>query len=227
MGKKISLSVIIEALICVVWCAIVLIFAKYDQAGFYFWGGFGFGLFAFILVAVVLVFFNAKGTRDTTEASALPLYFSGIYLLATIVTNSYFTAKIAGDNNRVLVILNLVFMVAYISAILYANSYIAGLADATKEVASKIRPITDISKKLGSVVSSAKDDEVKKALLKLKEKVDFSSNLTSDATKDVENIFYLQLGQIQNMIVENRDKSEILSLINEADTNWNARNSKI
>ena len=46
-GKGIKLLLITESLIWFAWCAIILVFANYDKAGFYFWAGLICGTIAF------------------------------------------------------------------------------------------------------------------------------------------------------------------------------------
>ena len=58
--KKIS---IIELLMFIGWCVVVLVFADYDRAGFYFWGGFGFGFLSFIVAGVSLLLIKMKNNR--------------------------------------------------------------------------------------------------------------------------------------------------------------------
>lgn len=222
--KKIS---IIEFLIFISWCVVVLAFADYDRAGFYFWGGFGFGFLSFVVVGVSLFRITTNNNRNTTEISCIPVYYTALYLVLTIIINTYFAFRVKGNFNVILVVLNLVLLVAFITLRIYSDDLIARVDKQTIHTAEKIKPITSISFQLASMLSVATDSDIKQQLLKLKETVDYSSNVSQGFSENSQNIFLLQLNQIESLIVEHADKDVISKKIQEATVAWNTRNSVV
>jgi hypothetical protein len=82
-----------------------------------------------------------------------------------------------------------------------------------------------ISSQLAVMISVTTDAGIKNQLLKLKETVDYSTNVSQGFLVDSQNYFLLQLNQIQGMIDENKDYEEINKKIQEATVTWKIRNS--
>ncbi|WP_029504924.1 hypothetical protein [Lachnoclostridium phytofermentans] len=218
---------IIELLTFISWCVIVLVFADYDRAGFYFWGGFGFGFISYVVAGVSLLLIKKNNNRNTTEISYIPVYYTAVYLLVSVIINTYFVFRVTGKLNVVLVVLNLVIFVAFISIRLYTDGFVARVDVQTRHSADKIRPITSISSQLAIMLSVTTDSDIKKQLLKLKEIVDYSSNVSQEFSENSQKLFLLQLNQIQSLIVEHKDKDEINKKIQEATATWKTRNSVV
>lgn len=218
---------IIEFLLFIGWCAVVLVFADYERAGFYFWGGFGFGLLSFIVTGASLLLIRTRNNRNTTEISYIPVYYTAVYLLVSIIINTYFVLRITGKFNIVLVILNLMILVAFIAIRLYTDDFVARVDEQTRHSVEKIRPITSISSQLAILLSVTTDSDIKKLVFGLKEMVDYSSNVSQGFSENSQNLFLLQLNQIQSLIVEHKDKDDISKKIQEATVTWKTRNSVV
>ena len=216
---------LIELLLFIGWCVVVLVFADYDRAGFYFWGGFGFGLLSFIVAGVSLLLTKTTSNRNTTEINFIPVYYTSVYLLVSIIINTYFIFRVTGKFNIILVVLNLTVLTAFVAIRLYINDYVARVDKQTKHSEEKIMPITTISSHLATILSVTTDPDIKKQLLKLKEMVDYSSNVSQGFLESSQKHFLLQLNQIQSLIVEKQDKEEINKKIQEATVTWQTRNS--
>jgi hypothetical protein len=220
--KKLS---IIELLLFVSWCVIVLVFADYDGAGFYYWGGFCFGLISFVVAGASLLLIKASNNSSTTEINYIPVYYTSIYLLVSIVINTYFIFLATGKYNIILVVLNLLVFIAFIALRLYSGDYIKRVDNQTRHSAEKIRPMSSISAQLAALLSLTTDSDIKKHLYKLKEMVDYSSNVSQSFLENSQNQFLLQLNQIQSLIVEHKSNDEIINKIHEATITWKTRNS--
>lgn len=218
---------IIEILLFICWCLIVMAFADYDKAGFYFWGGFCFGFLSYLIAGVSLLLIKTNNNRNTTEINYIPVYYTMVYLLVSIVINTYFTFRITGKYNIILVILNSVILVSFIGIRLFTDSYVARVDEQTIRLSKKISPITSISSKLSTLLSVTTDPVIKKQLIKVKEMVDYSSNLSQEFSVNSQNLFLLQLNQIESMIYDNKEKDEIIKRIEEAAITWNKRNSVV
>lgn len=220
--KKISM---IELLLFISWCVVVLVFADYDRAGFYFWGGFGFGFLSFIVAGVSLLRIKTNNNRNTTEISYIPVYYTALYLIVAVIINTYFIFRVEGKRNVILVVTNLVLLVAFIAVRLYSEDLVSRVDEQTIHSAEKIRPITSISSQLATILCVTTDPDIKQQVLKLKETVDYSSNVSQGFSENSQNLFLLQLNQIESLIVEHKDKDVISKKIQEATVIWKTRNS--
>lgn len=215
---------IIELLVCMIWCIIVLVFANYDKADFYFWGGFSFALFSFLVAGISLLLIKKKNQRNTTEIRYIPVYYTAFYLLASILINTYFVCRLAGKHNIILVVLNALIFIVFISIRLFTDGYVSRVGNQTKYSTEKTMPSTTISSKLSTLLSIATESDIKKELLKLKETVDYSSNVSQRFSENSNNLFLLLLNQIESLMVEKQDKEEIIKKIQEATVVWKTRN---
>jgi hypothetical protein len=218
---------IIELLLFIGWCVIVLAFADYEKARFYFWGGFGFGFLDFVIAGLSLFLIKRRINRNVAEISYIPVYYTTIFLLVSIIINTYFIFRIAGKFNIILVALNLVILVSFIAIRLNTEGYVERVDEQTKYSAEKLRPVTSISSQLAIILSATTDSDIKKRLLKLKEMVDYSSNVSQGFSENTQNLFLLQLNQLQSLILEHKDNDEINKKIQEATLTWETRNSVI
>lgn len=218
-------TAVIYLLALVAWCIVIFAFADYDRIGFYFWGGFAFGAVSFITAVISLLFIKTYENENLTEINYIPFYYTSAYLLVSLVINSCFVYRMAGKYNLLLVIANLLILFAFIAIRVNTDDYAKDLDKQTKKIEKKIESVSAISTRMSVLLSIVTDPEIKKALLKLKEKVDFSSNLSQDFLAESQNLFILQLEQIQEMISGNKSKDEILKKIQEATVTWNSRNS--
>ncbi len=220
--KKLS---IIELLLFISWCVVVLVFADYDRAGFYYWGGFCFGLISFVVAGASLLLIKATNNSSTAEINYIPVYYTSIYLFVSIVINTYFIFRATGKYNIILVVLNLLVLITFIALRLYSGDYIKRVDKQTRHSAEKIRPMSSTSAQLAALLSLTTDSDIKKPLHKLKEMVDYSSNVSQSFLENSQNQFLLQLNQIQSLIVEHKSNDEIISKIHEATVTWKTRNS--
>lgn len=223
--KSIRRLLIIELILLVGWCVIVLAFADFNKAGFYFWGGLGFGLMSFLVAGVSLLTIKTTENESTTEINFIPVYYTAVYLLVSLIINTYFMFRRKGKLNTLLLMLDIFTFIIFVSIKLFTDNYIKRVDKQTRHLADKTNPIIAISSQLAVMISVTTDNDIKNQLLTLKETVDYSTNLTQGFSVDSQNHFLLQLNQIHSMIIENKDKEEIKKKIQEAATSWKIRNS--
>lgn len=226
-NKNINRIAMITLSILVGWCLVIAIFTNYDRIGFYFWGGLSFGFLSFIVAEVSFVLTKTKNSRDTTEINYIPIYYTCAYLVISVILNTYFVFRLSGKFNLLVVASNLVILIIFVSIRLFTNDYVERVGDQTKYSVDKVSPITNISTQLAVLLSITVDTEIKKQLLTLKQLVDYSSNVSQNIAQNSENLFLLQLEQIHNMLIENRDKAEINNKIKEATITWKTRNNVV
>ena len=88
------------------WAVSILVFVDHENAGFYYFGGFVFGLIAIVLGALVILFIGSKGGRNTTEIEMLPAYVTAIYVAVSVVINGIFVYLRDGAYNIVIPAVN-------------------------------------------------------------------------------------------------------------------------
>ena len=224
-GNKICSLVL--AAFAALWTVSILIFVDFEDAGFYFWGGLCFGLIAIILGAVVNGFISLRSNRNTTEIETLPIYVTAVYVVIGVIFNAIFVYLKDGDYNIAIPVVNVVAMVAYMVVIYSLGQYADRVVATGNAVGSKTSKYGMITTKMAQLLGMCKDPDVKKRVLDLKQKVDYSNNLSQEVSVYEEEDFYNVITNIESMLVDGSSKEDIMSLIDEADNIWKTRNSKL
>ncbi len=224
-GNKICSLVL--TVFAALWTLSILIFVDFEDAGFYFWGGLCFGLIAIILGAVVNVFISSRAGRNTTEIEMLPIYVTAVYVIISVIFNAIFVYLKDGDYNIAIPVVNVVAMVAYMVVIYSLGQYADRVVAVSSAVGSKTSKYGMITTKMAQLLGMCKDPDVRKRVLDLKQKVDYSNNLSQEVSVYEEEDFYNVITNIESMLVDGSSKEDIMSLIDEADNIWKTRNSKL
>jgi hypothetical protein len=224
-GNKICSLVL--TVFAALWTLSILIFVDFEDAGFYFWGGLCFGLIAIILGAVVNVFISSRAGRNTTEIEMLPIYVTAVYVIISVIFNAIFVYLKDGDYNIAIPVVNVVAMVAYMVVIYSLGQYADRVVAVSSAVGSKTSKYGMITTKMAQLLGMCKDPDVRKKVLDLKQKVDYSNNLSQEVSVYEEEDFYNVITNIESMLVDGSSKEDIMSLIDEADNIWKTRNSKL
>lgn len=224
-GNKICSLVL--TVFAALWTLSILIFVDFEDAGFYFWGGLCFGLIAIILGAVVNVFISSRAGRNTTEIEMLPIYVTAVYVIISVIFNAIFVYLKDGEYNIAIPVVNVVAMVAYMVVIYSLGQYADRVVAVSSAVGSKTSKYGMITTKMSQLLGMCKDPDVKKRVLDLKQKVDYSNNLSQEVSVYEEEDFYNVITNIESMLVDGSSKEDIMSLIDEADNIWKTRNSKL
>lgn len=224
-GNKICSLVL--AVFAALWTLSILIFVDFEDAGFYFWGGLCFGLIAIILGAVVNVFISSRAGRNTTEIEMLPIYVTAVYVVISVIFNAIFVYLKDGEYNIAIPVVNVVAMVAYMVVIYSLGQYADRVVAVSSAVGSKTSKYGMITTKMAQLLGMCKDPDVRKRVLDLKQKVDYSNNLSQEVSVYEEEDFYNVITNIESMLVDGSSKEDIMSLIDEADNIWKTRNSKL
>lgn len=216
---------VVEGLVFACWIAMFLVFADFDNGGFYLWGGFGFCAFAFIVAAASLYLIDVKSNRSITEINVIPVYYTGIYLAAAVIINSIFVIMAVGEYNAILMLLNFIAFVVFIGVRMSTDSYANDVSDKIEYANEKMGKVSAISSNLGILISSTANEDIRKQLLKLKENVDYGNSLTSHFTESTEREFLAKLDEIKSMIDLNSEEESINKCIGEISLMWQKRTS--
>ena len=224
-SKGIKLTLIVETLIWIAWCAIILIFADYDKVGFYFWTGLICGTIAFAISIVSKLMIKPKNNRTTTEVSFISLFTTEAFFVLALVINTIFVLIATGEYNAIVVVVNAIIIIVFVAVRLFSGEYLKHTADVAAQSVAKMQPVANISRQLGYLLAIANTPETKKRVRLLKENVDYSNNVSAYFTSEYEERFMLCLSQVQAAIESNMDETEVIRRIEEADKIWKGRNS--
>ena len=224
-GNKICSLVL--TVFAALWTLSILIFVDFEDAGFYFWGGLCFGLIAIVLGAVVNLFISSRSNRNTTEIEMLPIYVTAVYVVISVIFNAIFVYLKDGDYNIAIPVFNVVAMVAYLVIIFSLGQYADRVVATGNAVGFKASRYGMITTKMAQILGMCNDPDIRKKVLDLKQKVDYSNNLAQDVSGYEEQDFYNVITNIESMLVDGSSKEDIMSLLDEADNIWKVRNSKL
>ena len=216
---------VVIALLGSVWCIGIFAVSGHVDPNLQFIGGIVGGILAVVVSIVYLLQFRQSPGKQATEVGALSIYFTAVYVVAALVVNTVLILLGYGGFNTILWFGNILIAVVYIVLILYVEKDTHRLKEQLERTAQKTVASIDISALLGRILAEVEDEGLRGQLLKLKETVDYSSNITTSGTFAAERAMEIQLNELEAMISERRDPSEILSKIREAETTWKTRSS--
>ncbi|MBR5968985.1 MAG: hypothetical protein IK016_01420 [Lachnospiraceae bacterium] len=226
MNNKTSrMAVVSELSVFVVWLVFVVTMSK----GIYSTGRFFTTIICGLLsfgVAIASVFFvSGRRRRNLTEVRALPVLFSAVYLLIALIVNAVFLLNMGDSQIRMQIIINTVLLAFFAVIFIGSGEYLRHVEVQTEKVIEKTGQLSDISMRLGSIISLSKDEEIKRRVLSLKEKVDYSGNITQSKTADLQNEFGALLMRIEETVQVSGSSEKVSALIDEAERIWSARNA--
>lgn len=218
---------IVMLILALLWCVIVLVFVDHSNAGFCYWGGFGFGLAAFLISAGVYWFVNYRSDQNTDEITMIPGFVSSIYVVFCAVFNLVFIYQKDGEYGKIIVAVNVLALLVYSIAIFYLTIYACRIVTQAERIQNKTDQLSMIKTELAIALGICKDADIKRGLLELKQKVDYSDNLSQGITEQEENLFFEQIKELEKCLNNESNKEVILSKIAEAEHIWLIRNSKL
>lgn len=208
-----------------VWCLAVFTVSGHFEPALHYGGGLVCGMIGVVLSVVYLMMFRHSPGPQAAEAGALSVYVTILYAVADIVANTIFILRHHGDFNSFLLLCNVAIGVAYVIVILYVEKDARRLSDQLAHTEQKILGTADISGKLGEILGIAEDSEIRKQILKLKESVDYSTNITTGSSSEKERMMERQLDELMEMIINRSDASAVRNKIRQAEMTWKTRNS--
>lgn len=190
-----------------------------------FWISYAFVNVAFILIALFCYFFRLKNKNAMTMI--LPFLWSlGLYLVLTLVVNSIMMAV---PNVAVYwpIIVNSVLIIACSIVVLISFKSYSLVADNTEKMQARVRELRETGVKVNSLVYLAKDEEVKAALKKLKQTIDYSSPAGTPATVEYEEQLDDAINTLKDLIAANAEKESMLEAVQAAEMALKMRNQML
>lgn len=224
-SKTMVLAVSI-ALIALVWViAIIACNLLILELPWMCWGSISCALVAVIASEIYLLIVRKEPSEQGTEPGALGVILTICYLLITILLNSIFVLLRYGNFNMILLVLNLAATVCYIILTLWIEQHTARLTHQLRMTEQKTASTNEIGRKLGELLAITEDAEIRGKLLKLKEAVDYSTNISTNATAGMDTQMIAQLDEIVQLSIGRADRLIILKKVDAAEVTWKMRSS--
>lgn len=221
-GKK-ALSLQTGVLLIVCWCAIILLISNFSRLGFSGWFSF---LFVPVCVAVVYFFETAhKPLKNDSSTIGIPLYYSFLFLFLSIAINAAYIFVGLQNFAPYVIAADIILLAIYIGIVLFASFYQRKLPAKIRKVQNNTSFSSTVSRSIGVLLAETSESDIHKALVDLKEKVDYSTNTSQYAVDETE--ILSKLDELQDAIRSSKSKDEILNTISKIETLWKARNTKL
>jgi ABC-type multidrug transport system fused ATPase/permease subunit len=211
--------------LAILWCVILIFFVGYDEDKTYYLAGFVFGLVSFLITALVHLLVTWRVNHNTTEITMIPGYASSAYVVISVIVNLIFVYQTSTLAGAVCVVINVLAIIAYFVVVFGNVQYANRVTAQADRMNYKTSQIGLIKSKLASAIGMCDTPEVRTRLVELKQKVDYSDNLSQDIVVGEESRFYEQLNMISDLISSKSDKELVLAEIEKADRTWMTRNS--
>ncbi len=180
---------------------------------------------AVILADIYLLVFRDTPDRQTVEVSAVPIYYTLVYFVMVVISNTALVLIGLGGFNRVVLSTNALMDVVYVILLLWAEKDTQRLKRQLSHTEQKLSLTIELLQKLGELLSVTEDEEIHKQLLKLKEAVDYSTNISTSTTYTLEEKMCRQLDEVMELIMAGADRTEIVNAIGRVETTWKMRSS--
>ncbi|MCI8981280.1 MAG: hypothetical protein HFG78_02595 [Hungatella sp.] len=221
-SKLVSLTI---GVLVGIWCLAIFIIAGHFEPALQYSGGITCGLVAGALsILYLMVYRNSPGSQ-AVEVGAISVYVTNCYVIAAMVSNTVFVLTGNGGFNKFLLLWNVVIIAVYIIVILYVEKDAQRLSDQLDRTEQMLSNSIDISGKLGAILGIVEDNEVRNRILKLKEAVDYSTNITTASTLESEKKMECQLDELMSLLINRGDLSAVKDKIREAEITWKIRGS--
>ena len=236
--KKTTTLAITIAILGLVWAIVLASYAIFQdviELGSFDWdllnweevalGSIACAIVAIVAAEIYLLAIRKESTESGTEFGALGIIFTVAFLLISILLNSVFALLGRGDFNWLLLALNLVTVAGYVVVLLWVDKASAGLTQRLEKTEKKTAPSVNIGRKLGELLAITEDTEIRGRLLKLKEAVDYSTNISTEATVGKEMQVEDLLDEIARLTLARADRLIILNKVSSAEAAWKMRSS--
>lgn len=223
--NSINKILVLGTLIFVGWCIAIFVTVKPELIGFNFWFAFAFGIISFVVSFVSVIRMKISYNRNLTEINALPLVATVAYFVVSVVFNSIFVFRLYFGFRLMLVSVNFILLAAFVAYRLFTDNYASHVEALSEKVEEKTADVKRISSKLALIAGKTTDVNVKKRILKLKETVDYSTNLTQSRLYEIQDEFLLELNKLETLIDEGGSAEAFNERLSRLEAIWKSRNA--
>lgn len=222
---KTSILAISIAFIGLVWIFAIVAYTVVFGLPWLCWGSITCTAVAVIAAELYLLVFKKDLGAQAAEPGVLGAIFTICYLLITILLNSIFVLLAYGNFNWVLLTLNLAVLAGYVIVLLWVEQHTARFAEQLAKTEEKKAPTQNIARKIGELLAITEDVEIRNRLFKLKEAVDYGTNISTDATAEKERQMNELLDELLQLTICKADRMIILKKVYTAEMTWKLRSS--
>ena len=218
-----KLSIPVGALLLIAWCAIILILGNVSKLGFSGWF-----CFLFVPVCFAAVFYCTsfyKPIKNDSSAVALPIHYSAVLIILAVIINAAYILVGVKEAGPFVIAADILLLVAYLIIALFASRYLQNLPNKMRKVERNTSFSVTVSKELGTLLAQADDPVVHKALVGLKEKVDYSTNSTQGAFDEAP--ILAKIDELRDAVANKEPSEKITALVSDITSLWKARNTKL
>jgi len=209
-----------------VWFMAIVIYNIANDGDWECWGGITYTAIALGVSELYLLVFRKNPGRSGTETGAIGVILTICFLLIDVLFNTVCILLEAGSfENWFPMIMNMVFVIGYVVLIMWVGQGTNRVATLQEKTEKKTAPTMDLSRKLGELLGLADDDEIRGKLYRLKEMVDYGTNISTNATLKKEVLVNEKLDEIAQLMISRADRRIILKKIDDAQKLWSMRSS--
>lgn len=223
--KKTSILAVAIAILGTVWILAMAACTAFLEMPWKCWGSVICTIAAVLAAEIYLMVFRKEPGEQETEYDALGIVFTVCYVLLMVILNSIFVLQGRGSFNWLLLTLNLLAMACYVVLLLWAEKSVDRINEQLVKTEKKTAPCKELARKLGELLAITDDAEIRGKLLKLKEAVDYGSNISTDATASKEAQMNEQLDELLQLTIGRADRIILLNKADEAEMTWRMRSS--
>ena len=185
------------------------------------WVGYGFLTGAFVIVGAT-TFIKIHNKNVVTSLAPIFLVTMSYFVLAIIL--NVICMIINTDEIIAQIVINAVLILLFVAALIIAYKHFSRVNDNTAKREERMEGWRMVSINISSLLAFATDEEVKAALKKLKENVDYSSSHGNEKTKAIEEELNEQIITIKSMLKNGSEKDTTLKAIAVAEALLKNRN---
>ena len=225
-NKVNKLSLIIIGVIFGLWNLIVFTCFKFKTAQTPFWISYAFVTIAFIVACLTALLVTMK--KGDTLNTMLPFYSTTYtYLIATFILNNIFMMFSGIKSVLVPILPNAVIIVAFVIIFVMVYMGASHIKGHTNYVTSKVSNIRTMAYTVNALTYKTNDDDVKRKLIALRDKINVSDPLSGEQAMQIEQDIKAQIDLIDSLIADGLESATIISAIDDAIIKLKLRNGMV
>lgn len=208
-----------------VWALGILLLVGGQENDIAYAGTLLFGVLAIVAAIVYLTCFRYTPSRQAEEIGALSIIVSVIYVVVVMVVNTIMMLVERGTISLQLLMINIVIAACYAIVLLYVERDVRRTVERMDRTGQKTAMPIHISGKLGALLGMTTDSGIRSRLMKLKEAVDYGSNITTANTAVQEQQMIELLDELTELIGMGNSGDAALLKIQQIEQCWKMRSS--
>ena len=173
-NDKRIITVIADVLLIVIWVAVMVVFCDFRLIGFFGWFAFLFVPVSIILSALFL--FLHGDVKNDSGTLGIPFYYSGIFLIISFIVNGIFLLLDSMLMRPFIIVFDIVILAIYLILMIVTVSHTDNVKTHIQGSEESTWTSSVLSRELGTALSFVNDADIRRMILSLKEKVDYSGN---------------------------------------------------